>query len=139
MQILPLQHTNKKERVSVMLKGLGCFKFSSNGFSIVQLVHGKDQGRDFHAFVAIEPQNYRFFKKRYVPGEASSFTAYGFELLRGWGEEPSPNVVDHLLNKHGVEFGVSDNFINRVIANIDPVPTPLGRGYFVDTVSGTAV
>ncbi len=115
-----------------MLKGLGCFKFSTYGFSIVTLCHGKDGGRDFYAFIAIEPQNFRLFKKRYVPGQASSFSAYGFELLRGWGSEPPKAVVDHLLNKHGVEFGVSDNFISRVIANIEPVASPLGREYFVD-------
>ncbi len=118
-----------------MLKGLGCFKFSAHGFSIVALCHGKDQGRDFHAFVAIEPQNYRQFKKRYIPGEGASFSAYGFELLRGWGAEPSQATVDYLLVKHGIEFGVSENFINRVISNIEPVATPLGREYFVNAVA----
>jgi hypothetical protein len=122
-----------------MLKGLGCFKFSTNGFSIVTLCHGKDNGKDFYAFVAIEPQNFRTFKKRYVPGEASNFAAYGFELLRGWGSEPSEAMMDYLLAKHGIEFGISENFINRVIANIDPVPTPLGREYFVNTLSSAAV
>jgi hypothetical protein len=119
-----------------MLKGLGCFKFSTQGFSVVTLCHGKDNGQDFYAFVAIEPQNFRYFKRRYVPGEASSFSAYGFELLRGWGTEPQPAVVDHLSTRHGVEFGVSENFLNRMIANIEPVPMPLGREYFVDTIAG---
>jgi hypothetical protein len=119
-----------------MLKGLGCFKFSTLGFSVVTLCHGKDNGQDFYAFVAIEPQNFRYFKKRYIAGESANFAAYGFELLRGWGTEPPQAVVDMLLAKHGVEFGVSEHFLNRMISNIEPVAMPLGRGYFVDTIAG---
>ena len=122
-----------------MLKGLGCFKFSTQGFSVVTLCQGKENGQDFYAFVAIEPQNFRYFKRRYVAGEASSFSAYGFELLRGWGKEPQTAVVDHIKTKHGVEFGVSENFLNRMIANIDPVPTPLGREYFVNTLAASQI
>jgi hypothetical protein len=119
-----------------MLKGLGCFKFSSNGFSIVALCHGKDQGRDFHAFIAIEPYNYRHFKKRYVAGESSNFSGYGFELLRGWGKEPTQATLDFLLSKHGVEFGISEDLLNRMVSNINPVAMPLGREYFVNSVQG---
>ncbi len=112
-----------------MLKGLGCFKFSLCGFSVVALCHGKEDGKDFYAFVAIEPQNYRYFKKRYMPGAMSSFKAFGYELVRGWGTEPPQAVKDNLLVKYGVEFGISETFLNHLAANIEPESTPVGRSY----------
>lgn len=118
-----------------MSKGLGCFKFSSYGFCVVALCHGRDNGQDFYAFIAIEPQNYRYFKKRYRPGEAASFSAYGFELLRGWGTEPPQAVTEHIRVKHGVEFGISEHFLNRLISNIEPVAGPLGRDYYVNNIA----
>ncbi len=101
-----------------IMKGLGCFKFSLAGFSIVVLCHGRRDDRDFFAFVAIEPGNYHHFKKRYRAGEFSDFKAYGYELIRGWGTEPSQSVRDTLRSKYGVEFGVSENFLNQLTANI---------------------
>ncbi len=115
-----------------MLTGLGCFKFSPSGFCVVALCHGRDNGRDFYAFIAIEPQNYRYFKNRYRPGELSSFNAYGYELVRGWGTEPPQAVREYMLVKHGVEFGVSENFLNRVAANLEPVAAPLDREFFAN-------
>ncbi len=102
-----------------MMKGLGCFKFSLSGFSIVALCQGKENDRDFYSFVAIEPQNYPYFKKRYRPGEMSNFKSFGYELVRGWGTEPSQAVTNTLLSKYGVEFGISENFLNHLASNID--------------------
>ena len=113
-----------------MLKGLGCFKFSQTGICVVELCHGQDNGRDFYAFIAIEPQNYRYFKNRYRPGGHSNFNAYGYEVARGWGLEPPQAIKDYMLVRHGVEFGVSENFLNRLIATVEPSPTPLGREFF---------
>jgi hypothetical protein len=121
-----------------MLKGLGCFKFSTSGFCIVELCHGNDSGRDFYVFIAIEPQNYRYFKSRYRPGEHFNFNAFGYELVRGWGKEPPEAIKEYMLVKHGVEFGISDNFLNRMIANVEPTPMPLGREFF-DNMSATAL
>lgn len=118
-----------------MLKGLGCFKFSTQGFSIVILCHGQEEGRDFYAFVAIEPHNFRTFKNRYNPGTASNFRAYGFELVRGWGTVPPQDVIDQLLEKYGIQFGVSENFINNMIANISPIPASLGGEYLSSTAA----
>ena len=121
-----------------MLKGLGCFKFSTYGFCVVRLCRGKSNGRDFYAFIAIEPQNYRYFLKRYRDGELSSFTPFGFELVRGWGTEPPEAIMEYVRQKHGVEFGVSDNFLNRMIANIEPAPKPLDREYYIGLASAHA-
>jgi hypothetical protein len=112
-----------------MLQGLGCFRFSASGFCIVALCHGKDEGRDFHAFVAIEPQNYRYFQKRYRPGVSASFRAFGYELTRGWGTEPADGIVEHLAAQHGIEFGIGENFVSHLIANMPSVSTPLGRQF----------
>jgi hypothetical protein len=120
-----------------MLKGLGCFKFSPSGFCVVTLCHGKENGKDFFAFIAIEPQNYRYFQKRYRAGEAATFKPYGFELMRGSGLEPPTAVMDYLRKKHGVEFGVSEDFLNRLITNIDPVASPLGREYYTNLASAS--
>lgn len=120
-----------------MLTGLGCFKFSTSGFCVVTLCHGQDQGRDFYAFIAIEPQNFRYFKNRYRPGEDASFNQYGYELVRGWGTEPPAAIREYMLIKHGVEFGVSENFLNRMIANIEPVAAPLGREFFSNLATVT--
>ena len=113
----------------VMMKGLGCFKFSPVGFCIVTLCHGKEEGRDFYAFIAIEPQNFRYFKKRYRPGEMSSFKTFGYELVRGWGTEPDLSVITHLSSRYGIEFSISENFINQMIENMEPIASPLGREY----------
>ena len=121
-----------------MLTGLGCFKFSTSGFCVVTLCHGQENGRDFYAFIAIEPQNYRLFKSRYRPGEMPSFTSYGYELIRGWGVEPPQAIREYMLVKHGVEFGLSDNFLNRMISTVEPVPAPLGREFFANISTSAA-
>jgi hypothetical protein len=117
-----------------MQKGLGCFKFSASGLCVVEVCHGKNNGEDFYAIVAIEPQNYRYFKRRYRPGEAMNFRAFGYELIRGPGLEPAPHIIEKLKKVHGVEFGVSEDFLARMIANIDPKPMPLTRDYYANLV-----
>jgi hypothetical protein len=129
MQIIFLGQQQLQKRRYVMSKGLGCFRFSSLGFCVVEVCHGQENGRDFFVILAIEPQSYRYFKKRYQPGETSNFAGLGYELIRGWGKAPSEDVMEKLAVKHGVEFGVSDNFLNRLIGNFDPLPMPLARLY----------
>jgi hypothetical protein len=90
-----------------MLEGIGRFGDSRYGFCIIQLCHGKADNRDFYAFVAIEPQNYPFFKKNYRPGVGTNFAAYGRELLRGWGLTPPQDIIDHVSRKHNVDFIVT--------------------------------
>ena len=113
-----------------MLKGLGCFKHVQQGFCVVAVCHGKTDGRDFYAFVAIEPQNYSYFKRRYQAGERSDFEAFGFELMRGWGTEPTYEVIDHISRKHSVEFGVSENFLNGLASFATPQAKPISREWY---------
>jgi hypothetical protein len=88
-----------------MLEGIGHFDHARYGFCIVHLCHGKLEGRDFFAFVAIEPQNYLFFKKHYRAGiNTTGFEAYGRELLRGWGEMPHGDIIKHVSRKHKIDF-----------------------------------
>jgi hypothetical protein len=108
-----------------MLKGLGCFKFSPSGFCIVAVCHGREQGQDFYAVVAIDPENYKYFKKRYVPGEMSSFRTFGHELVRGWGTEPDQAVLDQLAKRHEIGFGVSDSFLTQFATNMESVMSPM--------------
>ena len=111
-----------------MLKGLGCFRYSRHGFCVVTLCHGQTDGRDFYAFVAIEPQNYSHFCRRYQAGQAANFHAYGLELLRGWGQEPPQEVLDHIKRKHGVEFGISEHFLSRLMDNASAFMMAPARG-----------
>jgi hypothetical protein len=108
-----------------MLKGLGCFKFSASGFCIVTVCHGKEQGQDFYAVVAIEPENYKYFKKRYAQVVLSSFRNVGHELVRGWGTQPDQAVLDHLAARHEIGFGVSESFLTQFAANMESVMSPL--------------
>ena len=113
-----------------MLKGLGCFKHARNGLCVVTLCKGRDHERDFYAFVAIEPQNYGYFKKRYRPGEAQNFSVYGFELMRGWGDAPPQEIIDHIESKHGIEFNVSEHFLDRLANNANAMAAPLSRDWY---------
>lgn len=81
------------------------------GFKIIKFCQGKIDGRAFHAFIAIEPQNLAYFENHYRPGVMSDFSAYGQELLRGWDETPREMVVDYLKYKHDIEFGVDPAYI----------------------------
>ena len=121
-----------------MFKGLGCFKFAPHGFCIVALCRGKLNDRDFYAFVAIEPQNYAYFKKRYREGELSNFNAFGFELFRGWGTTPSEPVIEHVRLKHGIEFGVSENFLDQIAANNSALAAvPVSRSWYESRASNS--
>jgi hypothetical protein len=117
------------EKDAVMINGLGCFRFSPSGFCVVVLCQGLDQGQEFFAFVAVEPQNYRYFQKRYRAGELSSFRMFGRELVRGWGKIPPLAVMDHLTARHGVDFTVGDEFIGRLVDNLETFAMPLRRQY----------
>jgi hypothetical protein len=88
-----------------MLEGIGHFDHSRYGFCIIHLCQGKTEGRDFYAFIAIEPQNYMFFKTHYRAGVITTgFEAYGRELLRGWGAAPSKDIIEHVSFKHRIDF-----------------------------------
>jgi hypothetical protein len=80
------------------------------GFKIVKFCCGQMRGffddKTFYAFVAIEPQNFEYFEKRYEPYKFSDFTVFGEELLRGWGEEPPQDILEHLKRKHDIQFGI---------------------------------
>ena len=112
-----------------MLKGLGCFKFAATGFCVVALCHGQESGRDFHAFVAIEPHHFRLFLNRYRAGEMSDFSAYGHELARSWGREPSPAIREYVQVRHGVSFDISEEFFGRMITVLEPQSSPLAQAY----------
>lgn len=98
-----------------MLEGIGRFDHARYGYCIVPLCQGKIQNKDFYAFVAIEPHNYPYFKKHYRQGIASSFDAYGKELLRGWGTMPPEDILDHISRKYNVEFGVDRPFVEHLV------------------------
>ncbi len=107
-----------------MMTGIGRFPETRYGFCIVVLCHGcapdevrhDSQPKDFFSFVAIEPQNYSHFRKRYTRGEATSFAAFGQELARGWGYMPSDELTDFVARRYSIEFDVEDHFIERLLA-----------------------
>ncbi len=85
------------------------------GFKIIKFCQGRSKadfsnpeygGREFYAFVAIEPQNLDYFEEHYRPLSCSDFSAFGDELLRGWGTIPPEDVVRYLAFKHNIEFGI---------------------------------
>ncbi len=110
-----------------MVEGIGRFDGTQYGFCIVSLCQGKLGDRDFYAFVAVEPQNYPYFKKHYQAqkGRASNFGAYGKELLRGWGCKPPEDVVHHVSRKYDVEFDTQPEFVERLVALSKKYPFPL--------------
>jgi len=113
-----------------MLKGLGCFKFSSSGFCVVALCRGKEDGKDFYTYLAIEPHNYRHFVQSEAAKTGMNLTNYGHVLLRGWGAEPNINARNYLSKKYGIEFGLSENFLASLVESLAPAAAPLGRDYF---------
>jgi len=99
-----------------MIEGIGRFPETRFGFCVVVLCHGQDEGRKFFAYVAIEPQNLNHFKERYERGKFSSFSAFGQELLRGWGNSPSAEITEFLLRQYDIELDVSHIFVDRLVA-----------------------
>lgn len=121
-----------------MLEGIGRFAHARHGFCVVSLCQGKESDQDFFAFVAIEPHNYRYFRKNYERGIAPDFTVFGRELLRGTGTSPSLEVIEYIRNKYGIEFNVDKRFIERLVALVSHTeqnsangspfpPSPLGK------------
>ncbi len=92
-------------------KGLARFDEARFGFRIVRLCRGRAEGRDFYAFLAIEPHNLEYFERHYQDGLLADFSAFGTELLRGWGEAPPAAIIDHVRDKYGVEFGVDEAYV----------------------------
>ncbi len=85
------------------------------GFKIVKFCQGISKAdfsnheygeKEFYAFIAIEPQNLAYFEKHYRPLHCSDFSAFGEELLRGWGTNPPEDIVKYLAFKHNIEFDV---------------------------------
>ncbi len=81
------------------------------GFKIVTFCHGLIGDKPFYAFVAVEPQNFGYFENHYIEDCYSDFSAFGKELLRGWGKTPPESIIDHIKIKHGVEFGVDPAYL----------------------------
>ncbi len=81
------------------------------GFKIIVFCHGITEDRPFYAFVAVEPQNFEYFENHYIEDCYSDFFAFGKELLRGWGETPPHDIIQHISFKHGIEFGVDPAYI----------------------------
>lgn len=119
-----------------MLEGLGCFNFSPSGFCTVAVVTGKENGEDFFAVIAIEPENYKYFKKNYRPGERSSFRTFGHELARGWGERPDQALLDHLAEKYDIGFGVPQGFLSNFAAKLETIAPRGHRSAFVSYAYG---
>ena len=81
------------------------------GFKIIKFCHGLSNGRDFYAFVAIEPHNLGYFENHYTDYYHSDFSAFGQEILRGWGETPPEDIIDYIKLKHSIEFGVDPAYL----------------------------
>ena len=81
------------------------------GFKIVTFCHGLESGKPFYAFVAVEPQNFGYFKNHYIKDCYSDFSAFGKETLRGWGKTPPDDIIQHIKLKHDVEFGVDPAYV----------------------------
>jgi hypothetical protein len=99
-----------------MLEGIGRFAHARHGFCVVSLLQGKHNNDSFFAFVAIEPHNYKYFRRTYERGLGTDFSAFGIELLRGDGLIPSEDVIDYVRNKYNIEFDVDRPFMERLIA-----------------------
>jgi hypothetical protein len=102
-----------------MLEGIGRFDHAEHGFCIVPVCQGLIHNKEFYAFVAVEPQNYPYFKKYYRIGVSSSFDIYGHELLRGWGRVPPPDIVEFVRRKYNLDFGVTPPLVARMIATTE--------------------
>ena len=85
------------------------------GFKIIKFCQGVSKRdysnpefseREFFAFIAIEPQNLGYFNEHYKPLKTSDFSAFGDELLRGWGTTPHKDILKFLSFKHNIEFGI---------------------------------
>ena len=99
-----------------MIEGIGRIGQANSRFCVVSLCRGKIEGKDFYAFVAIEPKNYPYFKKYYRHSQAANFDAYGQELLRGWGFKPPQDIVDHISRKYKIKFESERELTARFIA-----------------------
>lgn len=84
------------------------------GFKFIQFCQGALECGSFYAFIAIEPQNLHYFENRYKQGDLSDFSAFGDELLRGWGLVPPKDIVKHLQYKHRIQFGIDPHLIQQL-------------------------
>ena len=81
------------------------------GFKIIVFCHGVVGDKPFYAFVAIDPQNFGYFESHYIENCYSEFSAFGKEILRGWGKTPPEDIIQHIKFKHGIDFGVDPAYI----------------------------
>lgn len=130
----------KIEGLRIMFQGIGRFEQAQDGYAIVALCIGKihDFGscdgpveRKFYACVAIEPRDYAFFRANYQDGQSSHFDIYGRELMREWlrpdDAGPPAAFLNHLIQKHDVDFTVGQDYIDQMAALASHAPLPVGR------------
>lgn len=99
--------------------GIGRFAHARHGFCVISLCQGKINNKNFYAFVAVEPHNFKYFEKKYKKGENKDFKAFGEELVRGWGTKPSQDILDFVSRKYSVEFQVERSFLDRLLALVN--------------------
>lgn len=104
-----------------MLEGIGRTPHSRCGFEIVVLCQGRLSGKNFYAFVAVDPEIYSAVRAAYEPFRLSGFDHFGRELRRGWGEYPPPDVIAECAHQHDVIFDPAPNLIDRLVK--------LGQGF----------
>ena len=109
----PLRYQNGIARDHNARFGFKIIKFCQ-GRSKADFSHPEFSEREFYAFIAIEPQNLQYFEKHYKPLHYSDFSAFGEELLRGWGTMPQEDIVKYLSFKHNIEFNIDPAYAKHL-------------------------
>ena len=83
---------------------------------IVQIISGKTgKGEDFYAYLSIKPSRFEEFCLLAQAGDAMDIEEYGEILKKGFGKEPSPQVMREMEEKYGVDHNFIENLQKKAV------------------------
>lgn len=79
---------------------------------IVHLVCGKTgAGEDFYAYISVKPSRYEEFMLIMSAGHEMNLEEFGDILKKGFGADPSPQVMKMMEDKYGIDHQMIQKLI----------------------------
>jgi len=96
-------------------------KLMSEKTAIIHLVKGEIEGKSVWAYLAVTPSKYDDFMTQHAQQKNYDMCDYGDILHSGYGDEPSAEDVQYMVN----EFNIIPDIEKQIIETVDKmISTP---------------
>lgn len=88
-----------------------------NGSDIIELCGGTlRDGRTFHAFVKMTPDNYMKYREALKLNVALDLPSFGDVIHTGWGDAPDAGTKEHIMRGHTDNHKIKDELTRHAKA-----------------------